>query len=209
VSQRASFAYGAAALLLLLAVAAVKNPVRAAAPILAGLALLAACWPLLAEFGAALAHKNMLVGVNMRGQELQAVIAAFDGAWAAVLFGKGWGAAFSSPAVGGVSVNFTHSLLSAMWLKTGLIGLVLSVFYLGALAAGLWRLLGRFPVLALALAGPLLINILFYASYKSLDFGLLLLLIALWGRHGDYSSEKTADLLRRCGGCSIEKAPPT
>ncbi len=36
------------------------------------------------------------------------------------------------------------------------------------------------PLLAAAIAGPLLIDVSLYASFKSLDFGLVLLLIPLW-----------------------------
>ena len=99
-----------------------------------------------------------------------------------ILFGKGWGATLASPAVGGMVVNYTHNLLTALWLKTGLIGLILAGLYIAGLAKGLVPLLWTNPVLAVALAVPLVIDTLLYASYKSLDFGLILLLIALYTR---------------------------
>jgi hypothetical protein len=52
--------------------------------------------------------------------------------------------------------------------------------YLFRLGVLLTRLMRVEPLLAAALAGPLLIDVFLYASFKSLDFGLLLLLIPLW-----------------------------
>ena len=113
----------------------------------------------------------------MRLEEAQAVWLSVADSPLTLLFGQGWGATLESPAVGGIRVNYTHSILSGMLLKTGLAGLFLTVAYLAAIAVRLGRLAGSRPLLAGALAGPLLINIFFYASYKSLDFGLILLLI--------------------------------
>ncbi len=85
-----------------------------------------------------------------------------------------------SPAVGGLTVNFTHSFLTTYWLKTGLCGLALALLYLARLGRMLASIAPRRPLLAGAMAGPLLIDVTLYASFKSLDFGLVLLLIALW-----------------------------
>ena len=60
--------------------------------------------------------------------------------------------------------------------------MALVALYLLTLGAGIWRILWVYPVGALAVAGPFLIDITLYASFKSLDFGLLLALIALWTR---------------------------
>jgi len=79
-----------------------------------------------------------------------------------------------------MTVNFTHSLLTSYWLKTGLCGLALVLLYLFRLGIVLARLMPAQPLLAAAIAGPLLIDISLYASFKSLDFGLVLLLIPLW-----------------------------
>ena len=92
--------------------------------------------------------------------------------------GLGWGGTFESPAVGDVRVNYTHSFVSCMLLKSGMLGAALAVAYLIGSFIGITRLLPRHLVLGLALAGPLLIDSVLYASYKWLDFGLLLLLIS-------------------------------
>jgi hypothetical protein len=131
-------------------------------------------------------EKHQNVGGNMRFQELEAVWTHVSQSGITALFGNGWGAPLASPAVGGLTVNFTHSLVSALLLKTGLIGTVLLAFYLGALAVAGGRFIFRRPALALALFWPFMIDIFLYASYKSLDFGLILLLIAVYGTEKEY-----------------------
>ena len=135
----------------------------------------------------ALLEKNRQVGHNMRLDELQAVWDTIHLSSSSILFGLGWGGTVNSPAVGGLSVNFTHSLLSAMLLKGGIIGLCLISFYLISLSKRLLHILKLDPVLGLALFWPFIINIFFYASYKSLDFALILLLIACYGRATDHT----------------------
>ncbi len=134
-------------------------------------------FPVLSDVWHVLSHKTVAVGLNMRLQEAGAVWQEVSSSPGSLLFGLGWGGTFHSPAVGGLSVNFTHSLLTSMLLKTGLTGLMLSVFYLAGLSGALVRLVFRNPVSGFALAAPFLIDIFFYASFKSLDFGLVLLLI--------------------------------
>ena len=112
----------------------------------------------------------------MRLEELSAVWDVVSANPLTLLFGAGWGAGFASPAVADIHVQFTHSLVSGMLLKTGLVGLFLSLFYLCALSLRLFQLrLG--VVWPLAIMAPVLIDVFLYASYKSLDFGLVLLVI--------------------------------
>ena len=179
--QRASIGLGLAGLALLVAWAFTARPYRALPLVIAAALVLALTAPWLAELAGDLARKTANVGLNMRWQEAQAAIAALGGDPAAVLFGRGWGAAFASPAVGGGTVNFTHNLLTTYGLKTGLCGMALAVLYLGALARLLLPLLRGRAVLAVALAVPLAIDAMLYASFKSLDFGVILLVLAVWG----------------------------
>ena len=116
----------------------------------------------------------------MRWQEMQAVFGAINHSAFSLLFGNGWGAQYASPAVAGDIVNFTHNFFSGLLLKAGLVGVCLSLFYFGMLIRGLGSLSKRAPVFVLAISGPLLINLFLYASYKSLDFGLILFLVVLW-----------------------------
>lgn len=184
IGQRASMGAALACAAALILTAAAKRPLRAAVPALALLLLAAWFWPALSGLALGLARKTEMVGFNMRVQEARTVLDALGASLPAVLFGKGWGAAVASPAVGGMTVNFTHSLVTTYWLKTGLAGLCAALGYLAALGLMLPRLIFRNPVLGLALAAPFLIDVLLYASFKSLDFGLILLLIALWGEAG-------------------------
>lgn len=138
--------------------------------------------------------KTGQVGLNMRGAEFGAVLDEISRSPLSLFFGTGWGGTFESPAVAGVRVNYTHSLVSGVFLKTGLTGLTLLVFYLAGMLGLFLRALKRNEVLALALAGPVLIDVFLYASHKSLDFGLILLLLCAAGSYG--KGQKVASLPR-------------
>lgn len=178
--QRASLVLAALGLVVLLVLALFHRPRRALGPLCLMLAVCLLLAPVLGDIVAALQHKQGLVGTNMRLQEAAAVLDEIGGSVWAVLFGKGWGATLASPAVGGVVVNFTHSLLTSYWLKTGLFGVMLLGFYLVRLGAGWFGLVREKPVLGVALAVPLIIDIVLYASFKSLDFGLMLVILAVF-----------------------------
>ncbi len=123
--------------------------------------------------------KNRIAGLNSRLIELRSVWYEIKKSYVTLFFGKGWGATFFSPAAGGVYASYTHGLLSSMLLKTGLVGVLLSFLFLSALLMNLFFKITRHPLLIMAIAGPLMISIFLYGSYKSLDFGLLLTLAAL------------------------------
>lgn len=180
IQQRASVAYLTLCVCTLLAVGVWQKPYRMAFPVIIGALAVYMLAPFWMGTLDTLAHKHAAVGLNMRGQEAAAVMEAVGGNIQSILFGNGWGATIASPAVGGAVVNFTHSLVTATWLKTGIVGVVLLFAYMGGLAMKLFALLRTRIVLALAIAGPFAIDVFLYASYKSLDFGLLLLLIPLW-----------------------------
>ena len=121
--------------------------------------------------------KTRSVGLNNRPQEFMAVWDVVSRDPVTFLLGIGWGGQFHSPAVGGLSVNFTHNFFSTILLKTGIVGVVLCVAYVGGLLERLGRVVLVWPVLGLALAAPVLIDLTLYASFKSFDFGLMLLMI--------------------------------
>jgi hypothetical protein len=121
--------------------------------------------------------KTALVGDNMRVQEWQAVWAEISGNPLSIMFGQGWGGRFASPAVADITVNFTHGLITSLLLKMGVFGCVLGLVYIFALLwTGVKRLKTQ-PTLVLAVTAPVLIDVFLYASFKSLDFGLVLALI--------------------------------
>ncbi len=178
--QRASLGLAVLGLLCLLVLAVWRSPLRALGPVILLGVVVALFAPLVSAVTASLLQKHGMVGTNMRLQEAAAVFDVIGGSVWTVLFGHGWGATLSSPAVGGEVVNFTHNLLTSYWLKTGLAGVCLLAFYLFRL---IWPITGLFranPVLAVALAVPLVIDILLYASFKSLDFGLILVVLMVF-----------------------------
>lgn len=137
-------------------------------------------WPIIETIFQILLQKTELVGLNSRRQEWGIVLNILLQNWNSLLFGIGWGGHFENPAVGGISVNYTHSLISSLLLKTGVVGTVLilagclfpiikSVFIsTKTLVIGNYILLG-------AAIFPFIISVFLYASYKSLGFGLILL----------------------------------
>ncbi len=132
-------------------------------------------------------RKAMLVGWNMRFEDLAAVYHRLWSVPGGLVFGCGLGCGYESPAVAGINVNYTHFFLSAVWMKTGLPGLLLILLYLAGLCRAFLPLFARAlegRLVALALAGPVLISVFLYASYKSLDFGLLLLILAMFSEGG-------------------------
>lgn len=182
--QRASLGLFSVGIGFLLLAALVNRPVRALVPLAFAVAGVVLLWPVLGDVAGALWHKHGLVGLNMRAQEAEAVFEALGPSPLAALFGNGWGATFESPAVGGERVNFTHNLMSAFLLKTGAVGMGLVILYIGVLVAPLVRLVRTAPVMAVALGVPVAIDCFLYASFKSFDFGLILLLVMLWTRPG-------------------------
>lgn len=182
IGQRAHIGIWAAAVLFWAGLLAVRKPVALmrvlAVCVLAGVLL----WPAVSDIIVGLLQKNTIVGLNNRAEEARAVWESFHGQPVALLLGQGWGATIISPAVGPDPVNYTHNLFTTYLLKGGLWGVALVLVYMATLAAGIWRILWVSPVAGVALAGPFLVDITLYASFKSLDFGLLLALIALWTR---------------------------
>ena len=148
-----------------------------------------------------LLEKNRAVGSNMRIFELMAVWERVADSSITALFGQGWGGTVQSPAVGDLTVNFTHSLISSSLLKTGLFGTLLLLAFLWTLFLKFPALYRTSPVLALALFWPFMIDIFLYASYKSLDFGLILMLIACYGirKNKRVASESAQNIIDQQG----------
>ena len=199
-TQRASLAYVVLYAALIALIAFYRAPYRALGLALVGFVILLPASGFLSELLGSLTQKTGLVGFNMRFEELTAVWQKISVSGWTMMFGTGWGGTFESPAVGGMRISFTHSLLSSMLLKLGLAGFILIILYLFGLARLLPGLLRRSPYLALALAGPVLIDVFLYASFKSLDFGLILLLLT--------AAVYTPGDLQRRAGCSIEEVQP-
>jgi len=154
-----------------------KKPFRALGALFLGVAALYVVDISLEGVFASLWDKTRNVGLNMRPQEMAAVWEIVRRDPVTLLFGIGWGGHFNSPAVGGLSVNFTHNFFSSMFLKSGLIGVIFCSAYIAGLLERLVRVIKKNTVFGLAIAAPILIDLTLYASFKSLDFGLVLLMI--------------------------------
>ncbi len=155
-----------------------KSPSRACGVLLVLLVALSVAGLSFYGIFSSLLVKTQKVGLNMRPQEFASVwqVATVDPL--SFLFGIGWGGSFASPAVGGLNVNFTHNFFSSLFLKTGVLGIICGIAYISGLLERLIRVILKAPMLGLAIFMPILIDITLYASFKSLDFGLMLLMIS-------------------------------
>lgn len=178
--QRATIGAVLLTLLLLAFLSLVQSPRRAFLPVVILAVLVALLYPLVSDTIQVIAQKTASVGLNMRSQEAMAVFNAMSSSPESLFIGRGWGSVFASPAVAGLDVNYTHSFLTTMALKGGLIMLALSVLMTLAALYQIFLIFQRDKAAGLALFWPLVIPVLLYASHKSLDFGLLLLLIGVW-----------------------------
>lgn len=192
--RRATFAAVVISLLVFLMVGVMKAPLKMVFPVCVVGAVVFVFHQDIFVIMTQVSQKTAQVGLNMRVQEWEAVWQTISSDTASMILGKGWGASFASPAVGGFPVTFTHSLLSSMMLKGGLIGLLLCLFYLFFIFEKLRRLVFSSPVAAISLFWPFMISVLFYASYKSLDFGLLLTLILIWHTRDQLVRDKPKEL---------------
>ncbi|PWG62949.1 hypothetical protein DEM34_10135 [Spiribacter halobius] len=155
-----------------------------------------ALWLVMWTFGGSIAglvlEKFEAVGLNTKGLELSAVFNVVSGsAWNSV-FGGGWGSVYLSPAYA-EPVRFVHNFPAYMALKAGTIGFVIAVlivwqFYI--LRGVMWliamqnlRFRDKFKGSA---EGACLVAltpcILVQPTFKSLSFGLLLLLTSVGSR---------------------------
>lgn len=149
------------------------------------LAVMCFAWPLFGHVFQMIWQKTELVGLNTRAEEWSVVIERLSDGWGNILFGEGWGGKIENPAVGGLSVNYTHSLISSLLLKAGLIGtIVILAGCLMPVIRAFGAMIARKCQIDLVLLGavlfPFLISVFLYASYKSLGFGLILLVFFIF-----------------------------
>lgn len=159
------------------------RPFRALACLMVFGTIVAVFWQDISALGSVLMEKTAQVGFNRRAEEWLAVWNHISANPINVLLGTGWGGVYKSPAVGGMSVHFTHGALSFVLLKTGIAGLFVFGFYFYTLSRKIWNILMqasalRSLALGLALFCPFMIDVTLYASFKSFDYGVLLVLMA-------------------------------
>lgn len=178
--QRATVASILISIMVLWGLTLIKTPKRVILPTLILIAIAWVIAPWIGDTGAAIYKKTSQVGMNMRFQEAEAVFNTLLANSVMVLIGTGWGGVFASPAVGGLDVNYTHSLLTTMFLKGGVTFLALASAFCLAGLHQIFLIFQRDKGQGLSVFWPFMIPVLLYASHKSLDFGLLLLLIGVW-----------------------------
>ena len=159
------------------------RPFRALACLIVLGAIMAVFWQDISALGSVLMEKTAQVGFNRRAEEWLAVWNHIRSNPMNVLLGTGWGGIYSSPAVGGMSVHFTHGALSYVLLKTGVAGLFVFGLYFYTFGRKTWNIVMQASTLrslafGLALFCPFMIDVTLYASFKSFDFGVLLVLMA-------------------------------
>ncbi len=157
-----------------------KKPKKVYVPIIIVLAVGVALWPSVSQIFDVMAIKTAQVGMNSRIAEANAVFDVVTGDMATFLFGHGWGAVFSSPAVAGLDVNYTHSLLTTVFLKGGFLFLISAFCMVAAALYEIFYIFRQDKTKGLMAFWGFVIPVLLYASHKSLDFGVVLLMISLW-----------------------------
>ena len=175
--QRASFAALVLSFIFLFVLGVIKTPFKMIVPAMVLVVGGIMIEPYLTDIVQSVGLKTSQVGLNMRAQEVRAVWENLSFSGWSILFGQGWGSSFASPAVGMLNITYTHSLLSYIFLKMGLIGLMICLTYLFVVFQKLVLLYRHNPIAGTAFIWPFLIPVLLYASHKSFDFGLLLSLI--------------------------------
>lgn len=132
--------------------------------------------------------KQHAVGANGKITELLAVLEQAQSSLSAFLLGTGWGGVLSNPIYQSEATRFTHSLLSFLLLKCGLIGLIGLLGWYAYLCshacsratAGITAVLNS--KIYLAGGSTLLVGLLLQPTYKMLGFSMVLALL-LVGSH--------------------------
>jgi hypothetical protein len=139
----------------------------------------------LSRFIAELMQKTQAVGLNARDADLAEIWKIQSENPLSFMFGQGWGATYSSPAVGGYWVNYSHSALGFYFLKSGLFGLIAAAIYLGHLFVPLRRNISGHIGIILSALPPIILAFTLYTSYKFFSCGILLLLLGSLHAHPD------------------------
>ena len=179
--MRGAFLVALLSVLIILFSALIHRPLRVILPLL----VIGAALFFLSEEAGNLLYimwmKTISVGLNARDLELEAVLGRVTETPWGVALGRGWGAVIANPATGGTTVNYTHSVFTALFLKTGLVSTTLYICLFGYVVAKVVKCLtlekdSFLYAIYLALLFTLLINSFFYGGYKSVGYGLLLTL---------------------------------
>ena len=125
--------------------------------------------------------KQSLHGLNNKDSEFLMVLDVITQSLGVAFAGVGWGGIFYNPAYGMMMSN-THSLISYALIKTGILGTVAFIIMGSRVARDCLRLLSIDTTVALASSSALFIGLFFQPTYKTLSFGVILLIVITHGR---------------------------
>jgi hypothetical protein len=142
-----------------------------------------------------LLEKQEKVGLNAKDSEFYTVLSIVTSSIPKLIFGIGWGSLFDNPIIyPGDSVSFTHSALTYYLLKTGVLGLSCFIFYLSIIFKSFFNINNKSfsqniitsefmthkILVCLSASTAILIGIFFQPTYKTLSFGVVLLILFLF-----------------------------
>lgn len=179
--QRLTLALLAVSFIILMIWLAAKRPLRAGLIAALTVSFVYLNAPLIQDIIHPFIEKTWRSGSNMRLAEWQAVLSTLSANPLYFLFGLGFGGGFEAPTVGGMNVGYTHSLLSALLLKFGILGLVLFLAFIFHIAKTQKSDDTNWPFI-IALWTVFLIGCFFYANYKSFGFGCIIWMLANIGQ---------------------------
>ncbi|MEZ5528806.1 MAG: hypothetical protein R3E57_02505 [Porticoccaceae bacterium] len=138
-----------------------------------------------------LIEKQLVYGDNNKIAEFKDVLSALDTP-TKIFFGLGWGALFDSSAYDGLTSN-THSIISYFIVKTGAIGSLFLFIYISFFLVSAVKLFLNDRVLALSIVSALFIGLLLQPTYKTLSFGILLLVLSQLGGRQNVEFERLGE----------------
>lgn len=131
-------------------------------------------------------EKQILHGLNNKDSEFSAVFDVMSSGFGVSLFGVGWGGVFYNPAYG-MTMSNTHSIVSYVLVKTGLLGMVVFSIYGVRVIRDVFAVLKYDIGTTLASSSALIIGLLFQPTYKTLSYGVILIIVI---SHSHYIKEK-------------------
>jgi hypothetical protein len=131
-----------------------------------------------------LLYKQKLRGFNARIEEWKEIfVAVLSTPWG-IFFGLGNGATYPNPALGGARWESSHSVLSFVFLKGGIMGGMIFLGFATFLTITWWRgltsVVGNHPErVVLVVVAVCALTGLIHATFKNLSYGFVLVLIPL------------------------------
>lgn len=121
-------------------------------------------------------EKQIVHGLNNKDSEFSAVFEVMSLGISTSLFGVGWGGIFYNPAYGMLMSN-THSIISYALIKTGLLGMGAFAIYGSRIIRDILSIYKYDLGVTLASSFSLVIGLLFQPTYKTLSYGVILVII--------------------------------